>query len=225
MDEPESVKVVILGESGVGKTSIISQFTTNKFNPRCATSVSAQFISKTIEFPNYGKSIKFDIWDTVGQEKYRSLAKIFYKDAKVIIFVYDIVTDYSFSALKDFWYKETINNADNDPIFAIVANKIDLYQDQKVSNNDGKAFADEINAIFQTTSALSNAGINTLFENIGKKIIMPNYDYKANDKQAQENFKRKNEEKKDRNKNKVNKGVKLAKDEEGNNGKQKKGCC
>ena len=225
MDEPESVKVVLLGESGVGKTSIISQFTTNKFNPRCATSVSAQFISKTIEFPNYGKSIKFDIWDTVGQEKYRSLAKIFYKDAKVIIFVYDIVTDYSFSALKDFWYKETINNADNDPIFAIVANKIDLYQDQKVSNNDGKAFADEINAIFQTTSALSNAGINTLFENIGKKIIMPNYDYKANDKQAQENFKRKNEEKNDSNKNKVNKGVKLAKDEEGNNGKQKKGCC
>ena len=225
MDEPESVKVVLLGESGVGKTSIISQFTTNKFNPRCATSVSAQFISKTIEFPNYGKSIKFDIWDTVGQEKYRSLAKIFYKDAKVIIFVYDIVTDYSFSALKDFWYKETINNADNDPIFAIVANKIDLYQEQKVSNNDGKAFADEINAIFQTTSALSNAGINTLFENIGKKIIMPNYDYKANDKQAQENFKRKNEEKNDSNKNKVNKGVKLAKDEEGNNGKQKKGCC
>ena len=225
MDEPESVKVLLLGESGVGKTSIISQFTTNKFNPRCATSVSAQFISKTIEFPNYGKSIKFDIWDTVGQEKYRSLAKIFYKDAKVIIFVYDIVTDYSFSALKDFWYKETINNADNDPIFAIVANKIDLYQDQKVSNNDGKAFADEINAIFQTTSALSNAGINTLFENIGKKIIMPNYDYKANDKQAQENYKRKNEEKNDSNKNKENKGVKLAKDEEGNNGKQKKGCC
>ena len=225
MDEPESVKVVLLGESGVGKTSIISQFTTNKFNPRCATSVSAQFISKTIEFPNYGKSIKFDIWDTVGQEKYRSLAKIFYKDAKVIIFVYDIVTEYSFSALKDFWYKETINNADNDPIFAIVANKIDLYQEQQVSNNDGKAFADEINAIFQTTSALSNAGINTLFENIGKKIIMPNYDYKANDKQAQENFKRKNEEKNGSNKRKEDKGVKLTNNEEGKNGKQKKGCC
>jgi len=227
MDEPESVKVVLLGESGVGKTCIISQFTSNKFNPRCATSVSAQFISKTMEFPQYQKSIKFDIWDTVGQEKYRSLAKIFYKDAKVIIFVYDITTEFSFNALKNFWYKETINNADNDPIFAVVANKIDLYQDEQVNNNDGKAFSDEINAIFQTTSALSNSGITNLFENIGKKIIMPNYDYKANDKQAQENYKKKkNGEENPNNKKKDEKGVKLQNnDEEEKNGDKKKKCC
>ena len=76
MEEPDPipVKVVLLGESGVGKTSIISQFTANKFNPRCPTSVSAQFISKIISFPQYNKRLKFDIWDTVGQEKYRSLA-------------------------------------------------------------------------------------------------------------------------------------------------------
>ncbi len=227
MDEPESVKVVLLGESGVGKTCIISQFTSNKFNPRCATSVSAQFISKTIEFPQYQKAIKFDIWDTVGQEKYRSLAKIFYKDAKVIIFVYDITTEFSFEALKNFWYKETINNADNDPIFAVVANKIDLYQEQQVNNNDGKAFSDEIKAIFQTTSALSNSGITNLFEHIGKKIIMPNYDYQANDKQAQENYlKKKNGENNPNNKKKEEKGVKLQNnDEDGKNENKKKKCC
>ena len=157
MDEPENVKVVLLGESGVGKTSIITQFTSNHFNPRCPTSVSAQFTSKIIKFPQFDKSIKFDIWDTVGQEKYRSLAKIFYKDAKIIILVYDITTDFSFTALKDFWYKETLNFADNDPIFAIVANKIDLYEKQTVDNNNGRAFAEEINALFQTTSALSNS--------------------------------------------------------------------
>ena len=171
MEEPISVKVVLLGESGVGKTSIISQFTSNKFNPRCATSVSAQFISKIIEFPEFQKTIKFDIWDTVGQEKYRSLAKIFYKDAKIIIFVYDITTEFSFKALKDFWYKETKECADNDPILALVANKMDLYKDEQVSNNDGKDYADEINAIFQNTSALSNSGIDKLFENLGKKFI------------------------------------------------------
>ena len=164
MEEPISVKVVLLGESGVGKTSIISQFTSNKFNPRCATSVSAQFISKNKEFPEYQKTIKFDIWDTVGQEKYRSLAKIFYKDAKIIIFVYDITTEFSFKALKDFWYKETVNNADNDPIFALVANKIDLYQEQIIKNDVGRAYADEINAIFQTTSALSNSGNSIIFD-------------------------------------------------------------
>ena len=224
MEEPESVKVVLLGESGVGKTSIISQFTTNNFNPRCATSVSAQFTSKVVEFPELGKTLKFDIWDTVGQEKYRSLAKIFYKDAKVIILVYDIINVLSFNALKDFWYKETTDNADNDPVFAIVANKIDLYQEQKVDNNDGKAFADEIHAIFQTTSAMSNSGIKNLFDNIGKKIIMPDYDYKASDKQAMESYLKKKNDENTKTK-KENKGVKLNKEQEVKDKKQKKGCC
>ena len=180
MDEesPIPVKVVLLGESGVGKTSIISQFTSNKFNPRCPTSVSAQFISKKMAFPQYNKTLKFDIWDTVGQEKYRSLAKIFYKDALIIIFVYDITIEFSFTAIKDFWYKETFENADNEPILALVANKSDLYKDEKVPNNKGKAYADEINAIFQNTSALSNSGIDVLFENLGNKFLNPNFDYK-----------------------------------------------
>ena len=228
MEEPISVKVVLLGESGVGKTSIISQFTSNKFNPRCATSVSAQFISKTIEFPEYQKTIKFDIWDTVGQEKYRSLAKIFYKDAKIIIFVYDITTEFSFKALKDFWYKETINNADNEPILALVANKIDLYQEQIIKNEVGRAFADEINAIFQTTSALSNSGITNLFDHLGKKIIMPDYDYKADDKMAKENFMKKQREEKEGNSpyKKENKGVNLNNtNQDDKNENKKKGCC
>ena len=228
MEEPISVKVVLLGESGVGKTSIISQFTSNKFNPRCATSVSAQFISKTIEFPEYQKTIKFDIWDTVGQEKYRSLAKIFYKDAKIIIFVYDITTEFSFKALKDFWYKETINNADNEPILALVANKIDLYQEQIIKNDVGRAYADEINAIFQTTSALSNSGITNLFDHLGKKIILPDYDYKADDKEAKENYLKKQKEEKQGNMpyKKEDKGVKLNNTNENDkNGNKKKGCC
>ena len=227
MEEPISVKVVLLGESGVGKTSIISQFTSNKFNPRCPTSVSAQFISKIIDFPKYQKSIKFDIWDTVGQEKYRSLAKIFYRDAKIIIFVYDITTEFSFKALKDFWLKETLNNADNEPIYALVANKIDLYQERQVKNEVGKAFADEINAIFQTTSAMSNSGITNLFENLGKKIIMPDYDYRADDKEAKENFMKKQQDKKDGNTNpqKEEKGMKLNNNKNGKSEDRKKGCC
>ena len=227
MEEPESVKVVLLGESGVGKTSIISQFTTNKFNPRCATSVSAQFISKIQDFPQFQRKIKFDIWDTVGQEKYRSLAKIFYKDAKIIIFVYDITRNFSFTALKDFWYKETINNADNEPIFAIVANKIDLYQAQEVSESDGRNFADEINAIFQTTSALSNSGINKLFDNLGKKFIVPNYDYKAGEKEAKEKYEKKKNEEKEGNSGykRDDKRVKLNNNDEEGKEKTKKSCC
>ena len=228
MNEPESIKVVLVGESGVGKTSIIQQFTSGQFDPHRETSLSAQFVSKTVKIKELDKEIKFDIWDTVGQEKYRSLAKIFYKDAKIIIFVYDITTEFSFNALKDFWYRETINNADNDPIFALVANKIDLYQESQVDNSVGRAFADEINAIFQTTSAMSNSGISTLFDNLGKKIIMPDFDYKADDKEAKENYLKKKkeekegitEQKKDEKRLKLNNANKNGKD-----GKEKKGCC
>jgi GTPase SAR1 family protein len=136
--------------------------------------------------------------------------------------VYDITTDFSFTALKDFWYKETLNFADNDPIFAIVANKIDLYEKQTVDNNNGRAFAEEINALFQTTSALSNSGISNLFENLGKKIIIPNYDYKKNNQKLEEEYLTHiKEEKKGK---KKDKGVKINNDGTEEKRKKKK-CC
>ena len=224
MSEPESIKVVLVGESGVGKTSIIQQFTAKKFDPHRETSLSAQFISKTVNFQDLGKEIKFDIWDTVGQEKYRSLAKIFYKDAKVIVFVYDITTEYSFNELKNYWYEETKSNTDGNPILAVVGNKIDLYKDQKVSNNDGKEFADKIGAIFQTTSAQSDSGISTLFDNIGKTYLVPNFDYRATDKTAQENFlKKKQEENNKKETEKRVKGVKI--ENKKSDEPKKKKCC
>ena len=220
--DPEPIKVVLLGESGVGKTSIINQYTTKKFNPRCATSVSAQFISKTLNFPEFEKSIKFDIWDTVGQEKYRSLTKIFYRDAKVIVFVYDITKEYTFNALKEYWYKEILNTTEGTPLLALVANKSDLYVDQKVNNKDGKAFAEEMNAIFQTTSAMQDTGINTLFENIGKKIIMPDYDYRNSDNSAQKDYSKKRQQEIREKKIKLEKNSNI---DIANENENKKGCC
>ena len=88
MSAVETVKVVLLGEAGVGKTCIISQFISGVFDPDTISSLSAQYLTKTIDFSDINKSIKFEIWDTAGQERFRSLAKIFYKDAKVICLVY-----------------------------------------------------------------------------------------------------------------------------------------
>ena len=207
MDEPESVKVVLLGESGVGKTSIINQFVSGKFNPRISTSVSAQFVSKTREFPEFKKKIRFDIWDTVGQEKYRALTQIFYRDAKVIILVYDITKVDTFNAIKDYWHKEVLNNVEGKPIMVLVANKTDLYLNEAVNKNEGKQFADKVNAMFQTTSAMNNEQINTLFENIGKKIIDPVYDYQNSNQSRQDE-----------------KTVKLNKDNK-NNISKGKNCC
>ena len=178
--EPESVKVVLLGEAGVGKTCIIKQFIEKKFDESTESSLSAQFVSKTIEYVDFGKTIKFDIWDTVGQEKFRSIAKIFYKDAKVIILVYDITSKKSFDALNNFWYDEIRNNCNDAVVLAVVGNKNDLYNYQQVDQHDAKDFAKKLGAIFQLTSAMTSDGIGLLFDNIGKKILKPNYKYDAN---------------------------------------------
>ena len=173
--EPEAVKVVLLGESGVGKTCIISQFTEHKFDQNVLSSLSAQFVSKTIEYLDFGKAIKFDIWDTVGQERFRSMAKIFYKEAKVIVFVYDITSQKSFDALQNYWYDEIRNNCGVIPVLAVVGNKTDLYEDQVVETSTAREFAKKIGAIFQLTSAKENEGIPNLFDNIGKKYLQPSY--------------------------------------------------
>ncbi len=178
----ETVKTVLVGESGVGKTSIISRFITDSFDPEVLSSSSAQFISKTIKITDE-KSIKFDIWDTAGQEKFRSLAKIFYKDARIIIYVYDITDKKSFEEIKKYWYKETTDNMDSNVVLALIGNKIDLYENEQVTDEEGQKFAKEINAIFKTTSALSNIGVNWIFENIGKKILNPNYTVDNNNKE------------------------------------------
>ena len=224
--EPESVKVVLLGESGVGKTCIISQFIEHKFDQSVLASLSAQFVSKTIEYIDFGKAIKFDIWDTVGQERFRSMAKIFYKDAKVIIFVYDITSQKSFDALQNFWQGEIKNNCNGDPLIAVVGNKSDLYEIQNVDNSTAKEFAKKIGAIFQLTSAKNNDGISNLFDNIGKKYLQPNYQYDVNDNLAKENY----EKKKKREQNNTRIRIKMENNSINNDGgnneqKSKKGCC
>ena len=170
-DDITTVKVVLLGASGVGKTSIINQFVSKKFDPECLTSLSAQFTSKTFYFEDIEKSIRFDIWDTAGQEQYRSLAKIFYKEAKIIVLVYDITNVKSFNELKNFWYEQTKSECDSDVITAVVGNKYDKTDEEAVSYDEGKEFANKIGAIFQQTSALSNYGIEKLFKNLGLALI------------------------------------------------------
>ena len=114
----ESYKVVLLGESDVGKLDIINTLVNEYFNPDWSLGLSSQFIKKRINLKD-DKAVNFDIWDNVGQEKYRSLAKIFYKDAKVIIFVYDITNKKSFDEIKNYWY-EDVKKINSDAILAVV---------------------------------------------------------------------------------------------------------
>jgi small GTP-binding protein len=112
-EEKQSIpcKVVLIGESGVGKTSIISRYISNTFSSVLMATPGANFTTKTIFLQDENQSIKFEIWDTAGQEKYRALAKVFYKNAAVCILVYDITRKASFEELKKYWVQEIKANA------------------------------------------------------------------------------------------------------------------
>ena len=106
----ESFKVVLVGESGVGKTSIITQYIDQTFQKDLQSTTGGTFSTKSVECDG-GKILKFEIWDTAGQEKYRALAKVFYKNAAVCILVYDITRRSSFDELKNYWINEIKTNA------------------------------------------------------------------------------------------------------------------
>ena len=107
-------KVVLIGESGVGKTSIIARYTQNSFKSQQLPTTGANFVSKIIILEDENKSIKFELWDTAGQERYRALAKVFYKNAAVCVLVYDITRKSSFDELKNFWVNEIKENTPSD---------------------------------------------------------------------------------------------------------------
>ena len=112
-DRVRACKVVLVGESGVGKTCITSFFINEKYKDDAIPTTAATFISKIITFEESNNTIKFEIWDTAGQEIYRSLAKIFYKDSSAAVLVYDITNRKSFEELKKYWYYQIKENSPN----------------------------------------------------------------------------------------------------------------
>jgi small GTP-binding protein len=225
-DLEEDIKVVLIGESGTGKTSIIQRYAYEIFDPNCASSISSQYITKKIELTDINKTLQVNIWDTAGQEKYRSMAKLFYKDAKIILFVYDITSKQSFEEIKNFWLSQVEQNCEVGVLLGVIANKSDLYGNQQVTNNEGMQLANEIGAIFQMTSAKSGVGIDSLFENIGRKYLDPNFDYQKADNIARENFDKRKKEQEEERKRKAElqkgRGVRI---EVKKKTKVQKGCC
>ena len=173
-NEFSTCKVVILGEPGVGKTSIISRYVTNQFSPVVISTTGASYSTKILKIDDEN-SIKFQIWDTAGQERFRSLAKIFYQNAVAVILVYDITVRETFEQLQKYWIKEIEENAPTDIILALAANKSDMYENELVDLKEGKELARQLNAIFKSTSALNSKGIDDLFLSIGKKFLDPMY--------------------------------------------------
>jgi small GTP-binding protein len=164
----ETIKIVLLGESGVGKTSIISQFIDQTFQEDLQSSTGGTFSSKTFTYDN-GKILKLEIWDTAGQERYRALTKMFYKDANAAILVYDITRKRSFEELQNYWFEQIKESAPQNIMLVVDANKCDLIQEEEVDEGAARDYSKGIGAIFCTTSAKSSVGINDLFIQIARK--------------------------------------------------------
>lgn len=164
------VKVVLAGDSGVGKTNILSQFVRNQFNPVSLTTIGVEFATKTVNVND--KTVKAQIWDTAGQERYRAITSTYYKGAKGAILVYDITVPNSFTNLER-WIKEIRNNTENPKIpILLVGNKIDLKDERRILEEEGKNLAAKEEMIFMETSALMATNVNEAFYKLIEWILV-----------------------------------------------------
>ena len=169
----EAIKAVLIGNSGVGKTCISQRYINESFENQPGSTLGASYFQKLLEID--GKPVRLDIWDTAGQERYRSMGKMFYKDAHIVLFIYDITDEKSFIELKDVWYNELKKTGEKNTVLAVVGNKSDLYLNEKVEENEARKWAKEIGAIFGLVSAKTGDCINALFENVIKKYFSPDF--------------------------------------------------
>ena len=219
--EGSGKKLVFIGDPGVGKTCIISRFLKGTFDAEQITTVGASYATKTIKISETNESLTLDIWDTAGQEKYRSLTRIFFQGAKLAILVYDITRKETFDNLKNVWLKELKDHADKNVVLGVAGNKSDLYEKEEVPEQEAREFAKSIGAIFCLTSAQSNSGIEELFEEMGKKFLDPNSTINESENQNldQAHKQKKDEKKKEKKEEQKNIQLKNVKK------KEKKNCC
>ncbi|XP_014514383.1 ras-related protein RABF1 isoform X1 [Vigna radiata var. radiata] len=158
------VKLVLLGDSGVGKSCIVLRFVRGQFDATSKVTVGASFLSQTIALQD-STTVKFEIWDTAGQERYAALAPLYYRGAAVAVIVYDITSPESFSKAQ-YWVKELQKHGSPDIVMALVGNKADLQEKREVAVQDGTEYAEKNGMFFIETSAKTADNINELFEDI-----------------------------------------------------------
>jgi len=163
------IKVTLIGESSVGKTSIINRYTKNSFTNEMESTLGANYSQKKIML--HGKKIRMDLWDTAGQEKYRAIGRHFYKESYIVCLVYDVSNHDSFEKLKTVWYPELKEHGEKMKILALVGNKIDKYLEEEVKEEESKNYAKEINAIDKRTSAMEGTNIEELFNILAEKYL------------------------------------------------------
>lgn len=160
-------KLVLLGDSAVGKSSLVLRFVKKQFFEYQESTIGAAFLTQTVMVDDY--VVKFEIWDTAGQERYHSLAPMYYRGAAAAIVVYDITNMDSFVRAKS-WVKELQRQGKDNIVIALAGNKLDLADQRRVETEEAKEYANENGIMFLETSAKTNHNVPEIFTAIARKL-------------------------------------------------------
>jgi len=160
-DSPDVIKAIVVGETGVGKTNLINAVKGVNFNPNSESTISMKYFKKTMTI--YEQKYKIKLWDTAGQETFRSLTKLYYNEAKVVLLVYDITNKKSFDAIEEYWLNEIKTVLGDEPILGLVGNKSDLINNKQVDDKIAEKFAEKNNLKFKLCSSKEDPKSFNLF--------------------------------------------------------------
>ena len=195
------MKLILIGDSVVGKSNILSKYLKNYFDPDSIAKVGVEFGTKNIEIE--GKKIKVQIWDTAWEERYKSITSSYYKGTKGAFIVYDITRKITFDNI-DKWIENFKSNGDENIIIYLIGNKSDLNDMREVHKDEAMSKAQNFNIAFMETSALNGDNINKIFMDLIEKVYINFYMNLSNNNEKD-----------------INKGIDLNKDniekEENNN--------
>lgn len=160
-------KVVLIGDSGVGKSNLLSRFTRNEFNLESKSTIGVEFATRSVQCQ--GKTIKAQIWDTAGQERYRAITSAYYRGAVGALLVYDISKYNTFENVEK-WLRELRDHAEQNIVIMLVGNKSDLRHLRTVNTEEARAFAEKNDISFMETSALDCTNVEEAFQTILSEI-------------------------------------------------------
>mmetsp|Transcript_3564 Transcript_3564/g.7648 ORF Transcript_3564/g.7648 Transcript_3564/m.7648 type:complete len:197 (-) Transcript_3564:26-616(-) len=167
-EELTNIKLVVLGDAAVGKTSLALRFVTGTFKLGTDSTVGASFITKTMDVGH--QKVKFNIWDTAGQERYRSIVRMYYKEVSAALLIYDITKPISFTNLER-WHSELKKHVDDDIVVTVIGNKDDLVEYEAVNLDEAQAFATRIGARYFRTSCKNDQGVTEMFSEVAMECM------------------------------------------------------
>ena len=165
--EDYKLKIVVVGDSGVGKTNLIKRFVSNSFSANSKATVGVEFLSKTYKIEDL--VFKIELWDTAGQERYKSITAAYYKGAKGALIVYDVTSKPSFENV-DKWMNEIKEKSSKDLKLMIIGNKIDLVDGRQVTSEEGLEKAKVLDVPLMETSALDSTNVKEAFNDLLKEM-------------------------------------------------------